>query len=176
MQCACIMKRDQPFITNQPTANLELTCQRCWTECFNWYMRQLKVDAHSESRTPGAINKWLYPTTESQYALIKLSKAHEDGVRKVKIGLVSCNMSVTSSVRLDKNAMNKTVQLGPDIGNFACTAQTKAYLCIDSLQKANVLLENEQVSNIYSDNNFYQLRQLRSKFHCKSTYTMRRSY
>lgn len=80
-------------------------------------------------------------------------------------------------MRLDKQTItNKTIKMGPNTSNFVPLSDTKIYLNTDHLKLGKILLEDETATCIDQSCIFYQLRQLRSKFYCLSTYSLCRSF
>ncbi|KAG2219464.1 hypothetical protein INT45_008112 [Circinella minor] len=73
-------------------------------------------------------------------------------------------------------SMAKNVMvIGSNTSNFTATEDAKIYLNMESLILGKALAEDEAAFSIDVGSYFYQLRQLRSKFHCLSTYTLCRS-
>ncbi|KAI7894979.1 uncharacterized protein EV154DRAFT_477757 [Mucor mucedo] len=124
--------------------------------CIESYGRSKTVDAHHERRIGTAMNTSSFPKKQPNYGWINIITTHEDGATKLKIGTTVSNLLVTSSIRIDKNSITKNiVELGPTT--------------------RKVLAKDDSTTSIDVGNYFYQLRQLRSKFHCLSTYTLCRS-
>ncbi|KAI9359869.1 hypothetical protein BD770DRAFT_385688 [Pilaira anomala] len=71
---------------------------------------------------------------------------------------------------------NKTIEMGPNTSNFMPLPDTRIYLNLAQLKPGQKLLEDDEATCINQSYLFYQLRQLRSKFHCLSTYTLCRSF
>lgn len=96
---------------------------------------------------------------------------------KLKIGITACNLLVTFSLRLDKNSsISHIIEISTNASHFIPTENTSIYLNTASVNLANSLMENESATSINQENCLYQLRQIRSKFHCLSTYTLCRSF
>jgi hypothetical protein len=104
-----------------------------------------------------------YPEVEGKYGWIRIVNTTEDQTTKLKIGTLVSNLLVTSSIRLDKNSMNNGIA---EIGSNT----TDISINVESLQQAKLLIENESCSCINRYHCLSQLRQVRSKFHCLSTY------
>lgn len=145
--------------------------------CVESYGRLKTVDSHHERRTVSATHKSSFPKTESKYGQISVCVVEDDNTTKLKIGTTSCNLLVTSSIRLDKQTItNKTIEMGPNTSNFVPLPNTRLYLNTDHLKLGKILLEDETAICIDQSYIFYQLRQLRSKFYCLSTYTLCRLF
>lgn len=83
--------------------------------CVEPYGRLKSVDAHHERRTSSSIHQSSFPKSKSKYGQIEICLTHDDNTTKLKIGATSCNLLVTSSVRLDKQTIaNKTIEMGPN--------------------------------------------------------------
>jgi len=101
----------------------------------------------------------------------------DDNTTKLKIGASSFNLLVTSSTRLDKQTItNATVEMGPNTSNFVPLPETKIYLDAERLKMGKIMLEDDTITCIDQSYIFFQLRQLRSKFYCLSTYSLCRAF
>ncbi|KAG1445982.1 hypothetical protein G6F56_009725 [Rhizopus delemar] len=142
------------------------------------YGRLKATDAHYEHRLSVSHDQSSFPTEETEYGWIKFVSVIEDNVRKLKIGTLVSNLLVTSSVRLDSDSIKSKefVNMGPETPMFAPTTTTKMYINVESLKHARQLIEDESSESVEQSHLFSQLRQVRSKFHCLSTYTLCRSF
>ncbi|KAG1089801.1 hypothetical protein G6F42_019879 [Rhizopus arrhizus] len=143
--------------------------------CVEPYGRLKSTDSHYERRIATAMHLSSYPEKESKYGWITVIQAQEDNTTKLKIGTTTFNLLATSSLRLGKSS-SLSIQIGPNTSHFTPTQNTSIYLDVTSIQLANLLIENESVTSINQETYLYQLRQVRSKFHCLSTYTQCRSF
>lgn len=140
------------------------------------YRRSKAADAHHERRIGTAMNTSSFPKKQGNYGWISTITTYEDNSTKLKIGATVSNLLSASSVRIDKNAMTKSImELGSTTSNFTPTNDTKIYLHMESLRLEIFLAEDSSIANIDAGDYFYQLGQLRSKFYCLSTYTSCRS-
>ncbi|CEG67171.1 hypothetical protein RMATCC62417_03638 [Rhizopus microsporus] len=145
--------------------------------CVEPYGRLKKTDAHHERRLESSMHSSSYPQTESKYGWISSVIVEEDNVTKLKIGTTSFNLLVTSSIRLDnKPNTQDIIQMGSKTTNFVPTVNTSIYLDKKSIELANSLLDNQATVSINQQNRLFQLKQIRSKFDCLSSYTMCRSF
>lgn len=135
-------------------------------------------DAHFERRTKSTLHQSSFPRKENKYGRIKTVAVEDDNTTKVKIGLLTCNLLVTSSLRFDRHAVttNGVVELGPNTDNFFPKDNASIYLDEESIKLAMIIIKNKATTSINSWNYIAQLRQVRSKFHCLSTYTLCRSF
>lgn len=100
----------------------------------------------------------------------------EDGTKLV-IGTKTFNALVTSSLRIDPNVHSHST---PSIGSITCSFMlisleyskaTKIYLDDTSVKKALALSSRKECVNYIEPSGLlFQIRQVRSKFHRKSTY------
>ncbi|CAO3631090.1 unnamed protein product [Mucor fragilis] len=139
------------------------------------YGRLKSTDQHYERRIATAIHLSSYPEKESKYGWITVIKVQEDNTTKLKIGTTTFNLLATSSLRLGKNS-SLSIQMGSNTSHFAPAQSTSIYLDAASIELANLLIENESATSINQETYLYQLRQVRSKFYCLSTYTRCRSF
>ncbi|CAO3679520.1 unnamed protein product [Rhizopus stolonifer] len=139
------------------------------------YGRLKSTDAHYERRIATAIHLSSYPEKESKYGWITVIKVQEDNTTKLKIGTTTFNLLATSSLRLGKSS-SLSIQIGSNTSHIAPAQSTSIYLDVASIKLANLLIENESATSINQETYLYQLRQVRSKFYCLSTYTRCRSF
>ncbi|KAI7901380.1 uncharacterized protein BX663DRAFT_544146 [Cokeromyces recurvatus] len=134
--------------------------------------------AHFERRTKSTLHQSSFPRKENKYGWITTVAVENDNTTKVKIGLLICNLLVTSSLRIDSHAVttNGVVELGPNTNNFFPKDIVSIYLNEESIKLAKIMIKNKATTLINSWNYLVQLRQIRSKFHCLSTYTLCRSF
>ncbi|KAI7850002.1 hypothetical protein BDC45DRAFT_519179 [Circinella umbellata] len=145
--------------------------------CVESYGRLKTVDSHHERRTTSGAHQSSFPKAVSKYGQITVCLTQDDSTTKLKIGAASCNLLVTSSTRLDKQTIaNKTIETGANTSNFVPVPDTKIYMNAESLKLGRILLEDETATCIDQSYILYQLRQLRSKFYCMSTYSLCRSF
>jgi hypothetical protein len=122
------------------------------------------------------MHKTSFPKKATNYGWITTTTTHEDNTTKLKIGTTVSNLLATSSIRVDKYSITKSiVEIGSNTSNFIITDDTRIYLNMESLRLGKMLAEDESITSIDTGNYFYQLRQLRSKFYCLSIYTLCRS-
>lgn len=140
--------------------------------CVESYGRSKTVDAHHERRTGSTNHQFSFPKTQSKYGEIVVCLTQDDNTTELKIGASSFNLLVTSSTRLDKRTItNATVETGPNTSNFVPLPETKIYLNTEHLKMGKIMLEDDTITSIGQSYIFFQLRQLRPKFNCFSTYT-----
>ncbi|KAI9275324.1 hypothetical protein BY458DRAFT_507106 [Sporodiniella umbellata] len=142
------------------------------------YGRLRIVDAHFERRTKSTLSQSSFPKKETKYGWIKTVAVEDDNTTKLKIGLLTCNLLITSSLRIDNHASttNGAVELGSNTDNSFPKENVLIYLNEESIKFANTINENKGTTSINSWDYLSQLRQLRSKFHCMPTYTLCRSF
>ncbi|KAI8882104.1 hypothetical protein K501DRAFT_187561, partial [Backusella circina FSU 941] len=96
--------------------------------CVEPYGRLKSVDAHHERRTSSSIHQSSFPKSKSKYGQIEICLTHDNNTTKLKIGATSCNLLVTSSVRLGKQTIsNKTIEIGPNTSNFIPLPDARIY-------------------------------------------------
>lgn len=102
----------------------------------------------------------------------------EDNKRKLKIGTLASNLLVTSSIGLDSDAIRSKefVNMGAETPLFFPSKICKVYINLELIEQARELINDEKRVNVEQSYLFSQLRQVRSKFHCLSTYTLCRSF
>jgi hypothetical protein len=145
--------------------------------CVESYGRSKIVDSHHERRTSPTTHQSSFPKTQSRYGEIVVCLTQDDNTTKLKIGASSFNLLITSSTRLDKRTItNATVETGPNTSNFVPLPETKIYLNAEHLKMGKIMLEDDTTTCIGQSYIFFQLRQLRSKFYCLSTYSLCRSF
>lgn len=106
-----------------------------------------------------------YSKKECKYGWITVVQAQEDNTMKLKIGMTTCNLLVTFSLRLDKNlSISHIVEISPNTSHFTPTESTSIYLNTVSVNLANPLMEYKSATSINQENCLYQLWQIRSKF------------
>lgn len=104
--------------------------------CVEPYGRLKSVDAHHERRTCSSIHQSSFPKSKSKskYGQIEICLTHDDNTTKLKIGATSCNLLVTSSVRLGKQTIaNKTIEMGLNTSNFIPLPDAQIYLNLANL-------------------------------------------
>ncbi|KAI8647082.1 hypothetical protein BD408DRAFT_331570, partial [Parasitella parasitica] len=84
------------------------------------YGRLRIVDAHFERRTKSTLSQSSFPKKETQYGWITTVAVEDDSTTKLKIGLLTCNLLIISSLRIDNHAAttNGAVELGSNTDNF----------------------------------------------------------
>ncbi|KAI9470474.1 MAG: hypothetical protein EXX96DRAFT_643307 [Benjaminiella poitrasii] len=142
--------------------------------CTEPYGRSKVVEAHHERRVAALIHNSSFPKQSGRYGWITSVTTKEDNATKLKIGTKLSNLLVTSSARIDMHSA-LAVEIGPSTNNFIGSNDTRIYLNIESLRLGKILMESQSTTCIESANFFYQLGQVRSKFYCRSTYTLCRS-
>jgi hypothetical protein len=148
--------------------------------CVEVYGRTKSVDHHREpfGLIKGVPTRTSLPEEDTRYPnVLPLTVNDVDGAKLV-IGTQTFNALVTSSLRIDANA-------NPIIGATTCSFMlpnkedsktTKIYLDGESLKKALSLISKEENTNFIEPYHLlYQLRQIRSKFHRRSTYFLCRA-
>ncbi|KAI7859231.1 hypothetical protein BDC45DRAFT_531130 [Circinella umbellata] len=142
-------------------------------EKINSLGRSKGVDPHFEQRVATTLHNSSFPKKATNYRWITTITINEDNITKLKIGTTVSNLLVTSSIHVDKYSIAKNVvEIGLNTSNFIAMHDTKIYLNMESLRLGKALAEDEAAFSIDMGNYFYQLTQLRSKFHCLSTYTL----
>ncbi|KAF7727540.1 hypothetical protein EC973_007413 [Apophysomyces ossiformis] len=140
--------------------------------CVEPYGRLKAVDAHYERRLQKDTSS--FPEKAGKYGWLKIVSSSEEGGQKLKIGTRTCNLLVTSSVRID-NGSGYAPELGPFTRNFRPSEKTKTFLDSASLASGKEMLEDDECRRVDRGRFLFQLRQLRSKFHALSSYTMCRA-
>ncbi|ORE00853.1 hypothetical protein BCV72DRAFT_237333 [Rhizopus microsporus var. microsporus] len=133
------------------------------------YARDSLIDAHFERRSTSSPSS--FPTTPGRYGFLTVCLLPTNDGQKLVIGTRTSNFLVTSSIRLDRQSVN----IGPVTTHFRPTTSTKIFLDCLSIELAKSLLDNTKINRAQSLPSLYQLKQVRSKFDCLSTYTMCRS-
>ncbi|CAO3601382.1 unnamed protein product [Absidia cylindrospora] len=139
------------------------------------YGRDSSIDAHFERRLPG--NASSYPTAVGPYGHLTIQvmpgAGGNENAAKLVVGTRTCNFLVTSSLRLDANSVN----MGPSTTHFAPSSAITSRLFLDtsSIQLATALLNDTNTMQSQEMAVLFQLKQVRSKFDCLSTYTLCRS-
>ncbi|KAG2206304.1 hypothetical protein INT47_007318 [Mucor saturninus] len=128
------------------------------------YSRDPLLDAHYEKFTTGQST---FPTSLGIYGFLSICLVDTQDGRKLIIGTRTCNFLITSSMRLDVHSIN----LGPSTTHFTPTKKTRLFLDKASLDIVKTMLQEETINKCQQMPILYQLRQLRSKFDCLSTYT-----
>ncbi|ORE01789.1 hypothetical protein BCV72DRAFT_281822, partial [Rhizopus microsporus var. microsporus] len=96
--------------------------------CVEPYGRLKSTDAHYERRLATTMNLSSYPKKECKYDWITVVQTQEDNAMKLKIGTTTCNLLVTSSLRLDKNSsISHIIEIGPNRSHFIPTDNTSIY-------------------------------------------------
>ncbi|CAO3669214.1 unnamed protein product [Umbelopsis vinacea] len=140
--------------------------------CVEPYGRTKATESHYERRLPGYPSS--YPEQMGKYGWIAVKSLVDDGAKKLVVGTRTCNLPVTSSVRIDHQS-DHSVEIGPFMANFQPTPNTSIYLDSLSVEASRKLLQDDECFRMERGPFLPQLRQLRSKFHTMSTYTMCRS-
>lgn len=93
--------------------------------CTESYGRSKTVDAHHERRVGAMMHKTSFPKKTTNYGWITTTITHEDNRTKLKIGTTVSNLLVTSSIRVDKYSITKSiVEIGSNTSNFITTDDT----------------------------------------------------
>ncbi|KAI8594883.1 hypothetical protein EDD21DRAFT_392661 [Dissophora ornata] len=144
------------------------------------YGRPRQVDSHREHavlKKQTAVTTSLPPPVGTRYTDVwPLTISALDGERLV-IGTQSFNALVTSSLRLD---VEEPPSLGGATMNFTLSTPqashaTKIFLDSGSIEDAYTLASNKDAWCVSTRDTFSQLRQLRTKFHDSSTYSLCRA-
>ncbi|KAI8374646.1 uncharacterized protein BYT42DRAFT_414614 [Radiomyces spectabilis] len=133
------------------------------------YSRDSSLDAHFERRLPGMPSS--YPDARGKYGHFTTVLMQSDGVKKLVVGTRTCNLLVTSSIRLDIASVN----IGPGTSHFKPSENTRVFLDAESVELANENMMNERTIQAQDMLSMFQLKQVRSKFDSLSTYTMCRA-
>ncbi|EIE76148.1 hypothetical protein RO3G_00852 [Rhizopus delemar RA 99-880] len=97
-------------------------------KCVESYGRLKTVDSRHERRTSLAAHQSSFPKIKSKYGQVAFCLTQDDNTTKLKIGATSCNLLVTSSMRLDKQTItNKTIEMGPNTSNFVPLPDAKVF-------------------------------------------------
>lgn len=129
------------------------------------YGRDSSIDAHHERRLPGSPSS--FPERQGPYGFLNICLLPTPDGQKLVLGSRSCNLLVTSSLRLDTHSVN----IGHLTTHFTPSPQTRAFLDSHSVELTKRMLANESTNSAKTMPVLYQLRQVRSKFHSLSTYT-----
>ena len=74
------------------------------------YGRLRTDDAHFERRTKSAVHQSSFPRKENKYGWITTVAVQDDNTTKLKIGFLTCNLLVTSSLRISSISTDITFQ------------------------------------------------------------------
>ncbi|KAG0165829.1 hypothetical protein DFQ29_001312 [Apophysomyces sp. BC1021] len=129
------------------------------------YSRDCLTDAHHEQRQLGSPSS--FPERRGLYGYLNICLLNTADGQKLVLGTRTCNLLVTSSLRLDKESVN----LGPSTTHFAPSEKTRVFVDLESIHSAKSMLPNKRQTSAQDMPLLYQMRQLRSKFHSLSTYT-----
>lgn len=135
------------------------------------YGRDAVSEAHFERRLEGSPSS--YPRKEGLYGYLGvfLLPSSESGKKQLVIGTRSCNVLVTSSMRLDISSIN----VGAFTRHFEPSDNTRIFLTIAGLKHAGEALVDKTLNQSQTMPALFQLKQVRSKFHRLSTYGMCRA-
>ncbi|KAG0379627.1 hypothetical protein BGX24_012416 [Mortierella sp. AD032] len=185
-----LLNRDWTF---QP--NLRYVCARLLAGCIllntsngqavmantvEVYGRNRRLDIHREQLIPvkgEAIRTSLPPSTGLRYDDVwPLTITFSDGERLL-IGTQSCNILITSSLRLD---VKQLPSLGGSTVLFRLSAEsassaTQIFLDQASIKRAFELNSDDKAWSVQSQDQMGELRQLRTKFHDASTFMLCRA-
>lgn len=115
----------------------------------------------------------IYPQLYSQYPnKLKITKINMDKSEKLIIGSRMMNILVISSIRIDNSKL--APEVGPSTTNFTPSKNTRIFVSMSSIQQANKILKDP--NSLKLSDPLVHVRQLRSKFHQHSTYSLARSY
>ncbi|ORY92363.1 hypothetical protein BCR43DRAFT_508442 [Syncephalastrum racemosum] len=128
------------------------------------YGRDPLLDAHYE-RQSGSFSS--FPETSGTYGLLSILLFDTSDGKKLIIGTRPSNFLVTASMRLDTRSIN----LGPTTSHFSPSEKTRIFLDKKSIELVAPMLTNPEITEAQTMPALYQLRQLRSRFDCLSTYT-----
>lgn len=127
------------------------------------------MDAHHEQWQLGSLSS--FPERRGPYGYLNICLLNTADGQKLVLGTRTCNLLVTSSLRLDKELVN----LGPSTTHFAPSEKTRVFVDLESIHSAKSMLSNKRQISAQDMSLLYQMRQLRSKFHSLSTYTKSRA-
>lgn len=144
------------------------------------YGRTGPVDAHREHFgliKNTTISTSLPPPISTTYEDVWPVTVNSSEGYRLTIGTQTCNLLVTSSLRLDKTI---PPSLGATTNNFLLFSKkdslsTVIYLDEESIKKALNLSKNSNTNYLSNSNFLFQLRQLRTKFNSLSTYYLCRA-
>ncbi|CAO3660823.1 unnamed protein product [Rhizopus stolonifer] len=119
------------------------------------YARDPLLDAHYE-RSP---TKSSFPTEPGIYGHIRICLLDLPDGKKLVLGTRMCNFLVTSSMRL------------PSTTHFTPSNESRVSLDNNSIQFVSEMIENPDINECQVISALNQLRQVRSKFDCLSTYS-----
>ncbi|KAI9005449.1 hypothetical protein CLU79DRAFT_881916, partial [Phycomyces nitens] len=100
------------------------------------YDRYILNDAHHERRFQPELST--FPTKKGRYQdvqVLLVPSVENGGIMKLNIGSRTCNLLITSSLRLDCESVN----LGASTYHFKPSSETRIFLDSRSLEKANEL-------------------------------------
>lgn len=121
--------------------------------CIEPYGRLKSTDAHYERRLTSTMHQSSYPKNECQYGWITTAATQEDNTTKLRIGITTCNLLVTSSMRLDKGANTQgIIEMRSNTTNFVPTKNAVIYVNTVAIRLANLLIENESTICINEEN------------------------
>ncbi|KAI9305133.1 hypothetical protein BJ944DRAFT_201527 [Cunninghamella echinulata] len=148
--------------------------------CVEAYGRTGPVDIHREqfgSIKSSSLSTSLPPPKKLRYEDVWPVTINSHEGSKIVIGTQTCNLLITSSLRLDKCL---PPSLGATTNNFFLRSEkdslaTSIYLDKESVEKALILSKNKDTTCLQNSNIIHQLRQLTTKFHCPSTYYLCRA-
>ncbi|EPB83895.1 hypothetical protein HMPREF1544_09349 [Mucor circinelloides 1006PhL] len=84
------------------------------------YGRLRIVEAHFERRTKSTLSQPSFPKKETKYGWTTTVAVEDGNTTKLKIGLLTCNLLITSSLRIDNHAAttNGAIELGSNTDIF----------------------------------------------------------
>lgn len=95
-----------------------------------------------------------------------------DKSEKLTLGSKTMNLLVISSIRIDDSKL--APEVGPSTKNFTPSKDTRIFVSTSSIYLANKILKDPD--SLKLSDPLVHLRQLRSKFHQRSTYSLARCY
>ncbi|KAG2208078.1 hypothetical protein INT47_010440 [Mucor saturninus] len=135
------------------------------------YSTYPSIDAHFENAS--STQESSMPQLFSQYPnKLKITKININNSDKLIIGSKTMNILVISGIRIDNSKL--APEVGPSTHNFTPSKNTRIFVSMSSIQLANKTLKDP--NSLTLSDPLVHLRQLRSKFHQHSTYSLARSY
>lgn len=135
--------------------------------CVESYGRKKDNDPHAEQYSI-TDKETSIPMHDDRYDSVCVRLMNRDNSTKLVIGTFSCNLLVTSSCTIDENPI---ICVGPSTNSFKPSNQTQIYLNKKSIDKSFALVSNNDCYQLYPYDQLEQLKQVRSKFYRKETYT-----
>ncbi|KAI7902355.1 uncharacterized protein BX663DRAFT_486674 [Cokeromyces recurvatus] len=113
------------------------------------------------------------PYLSSQYLnKLKITNINMDKLEKLTLGSKTMNLLVISSIRIDDSKL--APEIGPSTKNITPSKDTRIFVSTSSIYLANKILKDP--NSLKLSEPLVHLRQLRSKFHQRSTYSLARCY